>query len=168
MVIFGMCPYPDVEDYNVTIPVAKPDTKRPAPSGKTPIQVVHISDIHVDLFYIPGTSYNCTENICCRAYDEAEAVGVTDYPAGVYGEPYCDSPVTLEESMYAAIESLVPDAAFTIFTGDVVEGAVWLVTDTEVTNDLNNAYNDHMNALSLVYGVIGNHDVSPVNSYPPP
>jgi hypothetical protein len=30
--------------------------------------------------------------------------------------------------MYAAIESLVPNKAFTIFTGDVVEGAVWLVT----------------------------------------
>lgn len=29
------------------------------------------------------------------------------------GEHTCDSPVTLEESLYAAIESLVPDKAFT-------------------------------------------------------
>ena len=32
----------------------KPDTSRPAVSGKTPIQIVHISDIHVDLNYTTG------------------------------------------------------------------------------------------------------------------
>jgi sphingomyelin phosphodiesterase len=70
--------------------------------------------------------------------------------------------------MYEAIASLVPDASFTIFTGDVVEGAVWLVNETEVTNDLNDAYKTRMPSyLDLVYGVIGNHDVAPVNSFPP-
>jgi sphingomyelin phosphodiesterase len=69
-----------------------------------------------------------------------------------------------------------------IFTGDVVEGAVWLVTgksftdytysfltsfpDTEVTNDLNDAYS-RMKSLGQAYAVVGNHDVSPVNSFPP-
>lgn len=69
--------------------------------------------------------------------------------------------------MYDAINTLVPDAAFTMFTGDVVEGAVWLVTDAEVTTDLNSAY-DNMSKLNLVYGVVGNHDAAPVNSFPPP
>lgn len=70
--------------------------------------------------------------------------------------------------MYEAIQSLVPDASFTIFTGDVVEGAVWLVNQTEVTNDLNDAYKTRMPSyLEQVYGVIGNHDVAPVNSFPP-
>jgi hypothetical protein len=69
-----------------------------------------------------------------------------------------------------------------IFTGDVVEGAVWLVTgksltvytccflisfpDTEVTNDLNDAYS-RMKSLGQTYAVVGNHDSSPVNSFPP-
>lgn len=70
--------------------------------------------------------------------------------------------------MYAAINSLVPDNAFTIFTGDVVEGAVWLVNQTEVTNDINDAFVTRMqSSLGLVYPVIGNHDVAPVNSFPP-
>jgi sphingomyelin phosphodiesterase len=70
--------------------------------------------------------------------------------------------------MYAAIQELVPNAAFTIFTGDVVEGAVWLVNETEVTNDLNDVYNTRMPSyLNLVYGVVGNHDAAPVNSFPP-
>jgi sphingomyelin phosphodiesterase len=70
--------------------------------------------------------------------------------------------------MYEAIATLVPEASFTIFTGDVVEGAVWLVNETEVTNDLKDAYETRMpNYLNLVYPVIGNHDTAPVNSFPP-
>lgn len=113
-----------------------------------------------------GASYNCTENICCRSYTAEEAVGVTDYPAGEYGNVNCDSPLSLEESMYTAVESLVPNRTFTIFTGDVVEGAVWAVTDEEVANDLTDAYN-RMQGLGQTYGVVGNHDSCPVNSFPP-
>ncbi|KAF7715426.1 Sphingomyelin phosphodiesterase [Penicillium ucsense] len=167
--IFGLCDYPAVTPYTVKFPSARPaNAVRPPPSGKTPIQVVHISDIHVDLSYETGANYNCTKNICCRPYTSADAPGNTDFPAGQYGNHQCDSPVTLEESMYEAIQSLVPDASFTIFTGDVVEGAVWLVNQSEVTNDLNDAYKTRMPSyLNLVYGVIGNHDVAPVNSFPP-
>jgi hypothetical protein len=63
---------------------AKPTTSHPAPSGETPIQIVHISDIHVDLIYETGASYNCTKNICCRPYTAADAPGNNSYPAGEY------------------------------------------------------------------------------------
>ncbi|KUL89564.1 hypothetical protein ZTR_04476 [Talaromyces verruculosus] len=164
--IFGLCPFPSVTEYNVPFPSPKPATSRPAVSGKTPIEVVHYSDIHVDLSYETGSNYNCTKNICCRPYTSADAPGNTSYPAGPYGNHACDSPVTLEDSMYAAIKEISPNAAFTLFTGDVVEGAVWLVNETEVTNDLKNAY-AKMTALGQVYGTVGNHDAAPVNSFPP-
>jgi len=61
---------------------------------------------------------------------------------------------------------LVPNKVFTIFTGDVIEGAVWLTTESEVTNDLTSAYS-RMKNLGQAYGVVGNHDTSPVNSFPP-
>lgn len=38
--------------------------------------------------------------------------------------------------------------------------------DTEVTNDLNDAYT-RMKGLGQAYAVVGNHDTSPVNSFPP-
>lgn len=114
------------------------------------------------------SSYNCTKPICCRPYTSSDDPGVTDYPAGEYGNHNCDAPLTLEESMYSAIQELVPNASFVIFTGDIVEGAVWLVNETEVTNDLNDAYNSRMaDYFDLVYGVTGNHDCAPVNSFPP-
>ncbi|EEA25335.1 hypothetical protein TMatcc_006440 [Talaromyces marneffei ATCC 18224] len=164
--VFGLCPFPSVTTYNVPFPSPKPATSRPAVSGKTPIEVVHYSDIHVDLSYETGANYNCTKNICCRPYTSADAPGNTSYPAGPFGNHACDSPASLEESMYAAIQEIAPNAAFTLFTGDVVEGAVWLVNETEVTNDLQSAYSK-MIALGKVYGTVGNHDVAPVNSFPP-
>jgi sphingomyelin phosphodiesterase len=112
LTIFGLCQWPDIAEYTVPMS-AKPSTSRPAPSGGTPLQVVHISDIHVDLSYETGASYNCTKNICCRPYTADDAPGVTDYPAGEYGNHECDSPLSLEESLYAAVESLVPERAFT-------------------------------------------------------
>lgn len=166
LTIFGLCQWPAVDTSYTLDMSAKPATSRPQSSGTTPIKIVHISDIHVDLSYETGASYNCTKNICCRPYTTDDEPGVTDYPAGLYGNPECDSPVTLEESMYAAVQDLVPDRALTIFTGDVVEGAVWAVTDSEVTNDLNDA-NSRMSLLGQVYPVVGNHDSCPVNSFPP-
>lgn len=53
--------------------------------------------------------------------------------------------------MYETIQSLVPDASPTIFTGD-----------------LKDAYKPRMpRYLDLVYGVVGNHDAALVNSFPP-
>jgi len=43
---------------------------------------------------------------------------------------------------------------------------VWLTTETEVTSDLNDAFT-RMKGLGQAYGVVGNHDTSPVNSFPP-
>lgn len=91
----------------------KPNTAHPAPSGKAPLQAVHISDIHVDISYEVGASYSRMKNICCRPYTSADAPGNNAYPAGEYGKPVCDSPLSLEESLYAAIETLGPERSFT-------------------------------------------------------
>jgi hypothetical protein len=53
LTIFGLCQWPDV-DTSFTLDLGtKPDTSRPVSSGEAPIQVVHISDIHVE-FVIPS------------------------------------------------------------------------------------------------------------------
>jgi sphingomyelin phosphodiesterase len=165
-VLLGLCEYPAVETYSITFPKPKPAAKRPAVSGKTPIQVVHISDTHVDLSYTVGANYNCTKPICCRPYTTADAPGNNAYPAGKFGNPQCDPPVTLQQSMVAAIKSFAPNAAFTIFTGDVVAHDVWSVDKAEVLTDLNSTYSI-LSSLNLVYATMGNHDTAPVNSLPP-
>jgi sphingomyelin phosphodiesterase len=163
---FGLCGFPPVAPYTVPFPSPKPATSRPVVSGQTPIQVVHFSDIHVDPFYETGASYNCTKPICCRPYTTADSPGNNNYPAGPYGNTNCDAPVSLEESMYAAIQSIAPNAAFTLFTGDIVDHAVWLDNETQNIKDINDAYS-RMSGLVNVYGTAGNHEAAPANAFPP-
>ena len=162
--LLGVCSYPDVRPYQVQFPKPKPNGTRPGVSGKTPLQVAHISDTHVDLSYTTGASYNCTKPICCRPYTGADAPGNNSYPAGPYGDTHCDPPLSLEESMFSEIEKLKP--SFSIFTGDVPAHDIWLVNETEVQQDLNKTY-QAMHGLDLVYAAIGNHDTAPINLFPP-
>jgi sphingomyelin phosphodiesterase len=67
--------------------------------------------------------------------------------------------------MYAAIKSIVPNAALTLFTGDIVDHAVWLVNKPQNIEDINDAYT-RMSGLNYVYGTIGNHEASPANAFP--
>ncbi|KAF4637428.1 hypothetical protein G7Y89_g661 [Cudoniella acicularis] len=163
---FGLCPYPAVTPNTITFPTSKPSTNRPTPSGQTPLQIVHFSDIHVDLFYQTGASYNCTKPICCRSYTTADSPGNNQFPAGPNGNHKCDAPVSLEESMYAAIKSIAPNASMSLFTGDIVDHAVWLVNQTQNIKDINDAYS-RMSGLTQVYGTAGNHEAAPANAFPP-
>lgn len=164
--VYNLCDVPEVRPYELTFPKTEPSNRtRPAVSGKEPLKVVHISDIHVDLSYTVGANSNCTEDICCYIYTTEDAPNATDSPAGPWGNHNCDSPLNLEESLYAAIQSVAADAEFTLFTGDLVEGREWMTTHTEIVNDINSAYT-HISGLNLVYGAVGNHEASPVNSFP--
>ncbi|KAI1199620.1 Metallo-dependent phosphatase-like protein [Nemania serpens] len=165
--LFGLCSFPDVEKYDVSFPSPKPERRRPRPSGQSPLRVVHYSDIHIDPWYTEGADANCTKFICCRNYADGPAPGDEVRPARPNGEHTCDSPLGLEQSMYKAIQRLVPDAAFSIFTGDIVDHAVWNTTMIQNTLDVTNAYDRMAAAGMLVYGAVGNHEASPANSYPP-
>jgi sphingomyelin phosphodiesterase len=164
--LFSVCDLPAVVPYTVIFPKPKPAPTPRVVSGKKPFKMVHISDIHVDLSYEVGSSSNCTFDICCRADTNSTALNAHDV-AGPFGSHSCDSPLSLEESMYAAIEKIVPDNEFVLFTGDLVEGAEWQLTPEEIMNDMNDVhFRMNMGGLKLVYPAVGNHESDPVNSFP--
>ncbi|KAF5017208.1 hypothetical protein F66182_10888, partial [Fusarium sp. NRRL 66182] len=157
----GLCEYPTVDEWDVPVPPKRSPRKRPVPSGRDPIKVVHYSDIHVDQLYTEGSNAECNKPICCRPFTEGDEPGRADSPAGPYGEHTCDSPPSLEHSMYEAIKELVPDAAFTIFTGDVVDHAIWNTTWDYNEHQIIASY-EHMDKhLGIVYGTAGNHEAHP-------
>ena len=69
--------------------------------------------------------------------------------------------------MYAAIKELVPDAAFSIFTGDIVDHAIWNTSQEYNTEEINSAYKLMSETLGTVYATAGNHEASPVNAFQP-
>ncbi|KAF4511102.1 hypothetical protein G6O67_002932 [Ophiocordyceps sinensis] len=165
--LLGACAYPAVTPWDVPFPSPKPKRQRPPPSGKKPLKIVHYSDIHVDTSYMPGSSTDCKKPICCRPYTSADEPGKSTSPAGPYGNHKCDVPISLEQSMYEAINKVAPDAAFTIFTGDIVEHAVWNTTQSTNVDSIERAYSAMNKSLRLVYGTAGNHEAHPADGFQP-
>ncbi|KAM6503440.1 Metallo-dependent phosphatase-like protein [Amanita muscaria] len=161
-VLLGLCQPPAVNKFTVTFPKAPPaHPKKFQSTGKAPFQVAHFSDVHIDHSYAPGADSQCSKPICCRNY--ADKTGPIAQPAGPFGSFHCDTPPKLAESMLRAIPVT---SQFSIFTGDVVEAAVWLVEQREVTSNLR-SFNHQMQSIlrSPVYPVIGN-EATPINAFP--
>lgn len=141
---FGVCDIPRVDAWTVPLSSCPVDhtAAYEASSERTPLQVIHYSDIHVDPLYEKGASSKCGKPTCCRyvlsdalsdqfvrtltgprsrSYTHDAKPGITQFPAGPYGDHNCDVPTTLEMSMYEFIKHQFPTAAFTLFTGDIVD-----------------------------------------------
>ncbi|KAJ7185376.1 sphingomyelin phosphodiesterase [Mycena filopes] len=167
---FGLCQSPAVNRYKVPLSAPPPVARQEAVStGRAPFQVVHFSDVHIDREYATGSDANCKKPICCR--DFADEVKPPTEPAGAFGNPNCDSPVDLAKSM---LEQISTHHTWSIFTGDVVEAAVWLVNKSEVTNDIRKFNHELATALNApVFPAIGelltlspDSDSAPVNNFP--
>ncbi|PPQ81932.1 hypothetical protein CVT25_013780 [Psilocybe cyanescens] len=160
----GLCQDPAVNAF--TVPFPKPAPTNPkvfTSTGKPPFQVAHFSDAHIDRMYTAGSDSNCTKPICCRNF--ADQTGPVQVPAGPSGSLNCDTPTTLVQSMLRSVAT--QNAQFSIFTGDVVEAAVWLVDQTENTSDMQKFNNEMATLLnSPVFPAIGNHEAAPVNVFP--
>ncbi|KAF3924546.1 Endopolyphosphatase [Orbilia brochopaga] len=167
--LFGLCDAPDLLPYPGTIPPPAAKRKRaPLKSSTKPLKFVHISDAHIDRLYKNGTNAKCNKPVCCRPYTPGDDVGKTQNPAGPFGTAGCDTPVTLEESLYQAIKATAPDADFMIFTGDIVDATLWLQSEESTVSGIKDMYSRISGSgfSSKVYGVMGNHDTAPVNLFP--
>jgi sphingomyelin phosphodiesterase len=45
----------------------KPNIEWENPTGRKSIKILHISDLHPDLYYTVGAETNCSEPVCCRS-----------------------------------------------------------------------------------------------------
>ena len=64
--------------------------------------VLHISDVHLDLSYKVGTNVDCGMPMCCMNF--TEMANETSKGAGYWGEYYCDTPVWTFEDMLSQIK----------------------------------------------------------------
>ncbi|EJC99307.1 sphingomyelin phosphodiesterase [Fomitiporia mediterranea MF3/22] len=173
--LFGMCDLEPVEPYDIVFPDSntnsRPTGAKVVSSNRKPIQVVHLSDVHIDREYLIGSEANCTKYICCRDFSskDSETDNEVKHPAEPFGNKHCDSPIRLANSMLHAINELVPNARFTISTGDVVDRANWLLSQEIVEGELHGFHEQlfaNLSKSNTFYGSIGNHDGYPTNEFP--
>jgi hypothetical protein len=166
---FSMCPAPATLPLNLTGWFAKPKPN-PLPPPKTPsgkrVNVLHLSDFHLDPRYATGAESNCTTGLCCRenAFN-SKSPNSTLSPAPRFGAYACDTPFALALSALEAIPALTNTQdtgfAWTIYTGDLVSH------DTD--NQLSRSYVEYAETVLYdlfkrmlgsgpVYPALGNHD----------
>ena len=105
----------------------KPDLANvvPEPSGEE-INVLHISDWHLDTRYDIGSEANCSQYMCCRSQatntDLETTAANASVPASRFGNLYCDSPADLALSSLDDMKMFfdTSNVSFAIFTGDIV------------------------------------------------
>ncbi|KAF9425307.1 hypothetical protein BGZ94_007661 [Podila epigama] len=162
--VMGICAAPAVTSGTVKFPKPRPvNAVAPVSSGEL-IDVMHLSDWHVDADYVPGSEADCTKPLCCRKYSNSPLK--PKRPAPTWGDYNCDAPKKLGIDMlkYA---STVANVSFSILTGDIPPHTVWLETKETVVPQTKNAFDTIAEGLSTkVYPAVGNHEAGPTNLFP--
>ncbi|CAF1472859.1 unnamed protein product [Adineta steineri] len=155
--------------WNVTIPGSKPSPRPPQPpaSGSPKLKVLHLSDIHVDFAYKPGTQADCHKPLCCR--DGPTIPGPNG--AGFWGDyRNCDLPYWTAQSILRYASELEEDIDFIYYTGDLPPHNVWNQSRADQLYSLT-TINQLLAATfsnKTFYPAVGNHEAAPCNMYPTP
>ena len=127
---------------------------------------VHLSDLHFDRLYAPGSSTQCGLDLCCR--DAWTVPGNTSGVAGLFGDYQCDSPDVLVRSVLDFLNAtLTPRPDFILYTGDDPAHDIW-----HQNRSTNLAAIAWVSAALLRYfpdipvlSAVGNHEAAPVNQF---
>ena len=130
-------------------------------------KVLHLTDIHLDLWYEPGSVSNCNEPLCCRPTSLPKD-NTSIHDAGKYGDLHgdCDIPLNFARDSIKQIAERHPDIDYVFWTGDNVPHDVW-----NTTQEINLRHNHNTAGLMMdvafnnkvVIPVLGNHEAHPIN-----
>lgn len=158
--------------WNITFPpVPKPPVVPPAPPkpGSPQSRVLFLTDIHWDREYAEGSSADCKDPLCCR-----NSSGLPSWKhrgAGYWGTySKCDLPLRTVENL---LENVAKDGPWdwVYWTGDIPAHNVWSQTRAQQLMELTTISRliyKHLGPSVKVYPAVGNHESTPVNSFPPP
>lgn len=164
--------YNPTHEWNVVFPpVPKPAIQPVTPPTSTvaTFKVLHLSDTHFDPYYQEGTNADCNEPLCCRLTNGPALSAQT--AAGRWGDyRKCDSPKRTVDHMLQHISSTHPDIDYILWTGDLPPHDVWNQTREENLMVLKQTVKQLTELFPgiPIFPALGNHESSPVNSFPPP
>ncbi|XP_028840193.1 sphingomyelin phosphodiesterase [Denticeps clupeoides] len=158
--------------WNVTLPqVPKPPVVPPSPPkpGSPVSRVLFLTDVHWDSEYAEGSAVDCKDPLCCR-----NSSGIPSWKhrgAGYWGSyGKCDLPLRTVENL---LEHVAKDGPWdwVYWTGDIPAHNVWSQTRSQQLNELttiSRLIHKYLGPEVKVYPAVGNHESTPVNSFPPP
>ncbi|CAG2110458.1 unnamed protein product, partial [Medioppia subpectinata] len=151
---------------NWVLPLPKPKPFNPSPDSGKQMKMLHMTDIHLDLYYTPGSNALCDEPMCCRSTSHGH-----NYSAGYWSETasVCDTPLSFTEEAVKHIGNNHKDLDFVIWTGDSVPHDGWNCSVEENLDHIyatTNLVKKYLNGKS-VFPIIGNHEPYPFNMYVP-
>ncbi|KAI0978368.1 hypothetical protein GJ496_008954 [Pomphorhynchus laevis] len=127
-------------------------------------RILHLTDIHLQTNYQPGSNAECKEPLCCfgpEISDESRR-------AGYFGDyRKCDLPLWTVEEIFkhiAANEKI----DYVYYTGDSASHQIWnqtLADNIESSKSIFKLLNKYFGKKQILCS-IGNHDIEPCNLYP--
>lgn len=158
--------------WNITLPkVPKPPVKPPSPPkpGSPQSRVLFLTDIHWDQEYEAGTTADCKDPLCCRK--DSRSPRWRRREAGYWGTySKCDLPLRTVENLLENVAAAGP-WDWVYWTGDIPAHNVWSQTRKQQLSELtvvSRLIHKHLGPNVTVFPAIGNHESTPVNSFPPP
>ncbi|KAF9438133.1 hypothetical protein BGZ76_009588 [Entomortierella beljakovae] len=161
--VLGICSAPSIKSGTLTFPKPKPANAVAPTSSGTQVDVVHLSDWHVDEQYVAGAEAACNRPTCCRKYADSPATPTR--AAASWGDYGCDSPVKLGQNLLSFIPTIAKPS-FAILTGDVPPHDVWSENQSTVVPEEAHAYTIMATLGTTIYPTVGNHENGPPNLFP--
>ena len=150
------------------------------PDSPKTIRILHLSDLNIDPYYVPGASVKCREFRCCHAKNNK--IPQTDPLnhelgedlAGPFGARGCDQSLgaaqTLLEKLKQEQEDHYPSPShpsIIVVTGGVVSDQPGQMNKIDHENTIINTYNmiREVFPTSVIYPVLGSQDFWPTNYF---
>jgi sphingomyelin phosphodiesterase len=126
------------------------------------MKMLHLTDVHLDLWYTPESNSQCEEPLCCRSTSHGK-----NHSAGYWSETFgsCDAPLLFTNKAIKHIGDTHKDIDLVIWTGDNVPHDVWNTTE-QINLRHNQAVTDFVKAAfngKKVFPCLGNHEAHPIN-----
>ncbi|VIO95403.1 Uncharacterized protein BM_BM1724 [Brugia malayi] len=160
----------DTSIWNITLPPKWPDPKYPTYPAmrENNLRVLHITDLHLDPEYAPGSEANCSSELCCHAQSESNGSTIMQ-KSGYWGTPaVCDIPYRTVENMLQNIQKL-GKIDYILVGGDYESHMDWTYTKEDHLKTIRNlsAVLHKYFENTPIYWTLGNHEGVPVNSFAP-
>ncbi|KAF2894532.1 hypothetical protein ILUMI_11660 [Ignelater luminosus] len=159
------CEDPDYDPWSIDIP---PGTSPEIPKNPTEEvkKIIHLTDIHYDPFYEPGSKTVCDTYLCCESMS-----GKPENPedgAGYWGDYHsCDTPWHAIVDGLKQIKKQHPQVDWVYYTGDIVSHQSWATSKEHNTESIRRVMQGLKDTFGStpVYSILGNHEPHPTDLY---